>query len=128
MKASCLRRRHSPRKPAHVTCQYSDLFPLAQWQRPSSRATYLVAKPATPPTPLVLHPGARDGDDRRAASMAFCSRGPQSSAGLVRFSCYGGLNDETCETPKAGAPKATQATASPSAAAMSPLTLKRASA
>src|SRR5262245_24378761 len=69
MKASCLRRRHSRRTAAqHFT--YSDPFPLAQWQRNSSRDSWLVSKAAAPPpTPLVvLHPGARDGDDGRGAA------------------------------------------------------------
>src|SRR5262245_63987194 len=63
MKASCLRRRHSRRTAAqHVT--YSDPFPLAQWQRPSSRDSCLVAKPVPPPT-AALHPGARGGGKAR---------------------------------------------------------------
>ena len=41
----------------------------------------LVAKPAPPPTALVLHPDARDGHDRRAASMAFRSRGRNRQRG-----------------------------------------------
>jgi hypothetical protein len=75
MKASCLRRRHSQRTAAHVTCQYSGPFPLARWQRRGCSGVCLVAAPKPRPTPLVLHPGARDGDDRRAASMASRSRG-----------------------------------------------------
>jgi hypothetical protein len=56
---------------AHVTCQYSALFPLAQWQRNSFRDSCLVSKPAAcPPTPLVLHPDARDGDERVACCGA----------------------------------------------------------
>jgi len=64
-----LRRRHSRRTDTHVT--YWDPFPLAQWQRNSSRDSRLVGKPAPPTGALVLHPGAGDGDERRAASMAF---------------------------------------------------------
>jgi hypothetical protein len=75
MKASCLRRRYSQRTAAHVTCQYSGPFPLARWQRRGCSGVCLVAAPKPRPTPLVLHPGARDGDDRRAASMASRSRG-----------------------------------------------------
>jgi hypothetical protein len=74
MKASCLRRRHS-RRTAHVICQYLDPFPLERWQRRACSGICLVAAPKPRPTPLVLHRGAHDGDDRRAASMAFRSRG-----------------------------------------------------
>jgi hypothetical protein len=48
--------------------------------------------------------------------------------GLVRSSCYDGSNDETCETPKAAAPKAALAAAETTVAEMSPLILKRGSA
>jgi hypothetical protein len=37
---------------------YWDPFPLAQWQRNSSRDSRLVAKPAPPTGALVLHHGA----------------------------------------------------------------------
>src|SRR5262245_46935608 len=74
MKASCLRRRHS-RRTAAPDVTYSGPFPPAQWQRNSFRDLYLVAKPAPPATPLVLHPGGRDGDDGRAAAVALRSRG-----------------------------------------------------
>jgi len=73
MKANCLRRKHSRRTDTHIT--YWDRFPLAQWQRNSSRDSRLVAKPAPPTGALVLHPGAGDGDDRRAATMVLRSRG-----------------------------------------------------
>src|SRR5262245_48586889 len=62
MKANCLRRRHSRRTDTHFT--YSDPFPLAQWQRNSSRDSCLVAKPVPPPT-AALHPGARGGGKAR---------------------------------------------------------------
>jgi hypothetical protein len=67
-----LRRRHSRRTAAqHVT--YSAPFPLGPWQRNSSRDLRPVAKHAPPPTAL-LHPGARDGHDRRAASFRSSGR------------------------------------------------------
>ena len=75
MKASCLHRRHSQLTAAHVTCQYSGPFPLARWHTRGCSGVCLVAAPKPRPTPLVLHPGARDGDDRRAASMALRYRG-----------------------------------------------------
>jgi hypothetical protein len=61
MKANCRRRRHSRHTVVQIT--YSDLFPLAQWQSNSSHDSCLAAKAASPPNALVLHPGARDGDD-----------------------------------------------------------------
>jgi hypothetical protein len=73
MNANCLRRRHSRRTDTHVT--YWDPFPLAQWRRNSSRDSRHVAKPAPPTGALVLHPGAGDGDDGRAATMVLGSPG-----------------------------------------------------
>src|SRR5262245_9399331 len=67
MKANCRRRRHS-RRTAAQQVTYSAPFPLAQWQRNSSHDSCLAAKAAPPPNPLVLHPGAHDGDDGRAAA------------------------------------------------------------
>jgi hypothetical protein len=52
---------------------------------------------------------------------------PQSSAGLVRSSCYGGSSGESRETTEATTAAASEAAATASAALMSPLILKRAS-
>jgi hypothetical protein len=66
MKANCLRRMHSRRTAAqHVT--YLAPFPLAQWQRNSSRDACLIARRGIT---RMLYPGAGDGDDGRAAAMA----------------------------------------------------------
>src|SRR5262247_487282 len=50
---------------AQVT--YSAPFPLAQWQRNSSRDSCLASKAASPPNAPV-QPDARNGDDGRMAS------------------------------------------------------------
>jgi hypothetical protein len=123
MKANCLRRRHSRRTDTHVT--YWDPFPLAQWQRNSSRDSRLVAKPAPPTGALVLHPGAGDGDDGRAATMVLGFSRPQSSAGLMRSSCCGGSNGESCEPPKPPPPRPPKPPPPPPPL-MSALILKRA--
>jgi hypothetical protein len=124
MKANCLRRRHSRRTDTHVT--YWDPFPLAQWQRNSSRDSRLVAKPAPPTGALVLHPGAENGDERRAAFGGFSFLRPQWSAGLVCSFCCGGSNGESCEAAEAATAATSKAAATASATVMSALILKRA--
>jgi hypothetical protein len=55
--------------------------------------------------------------------MALRSRGPQSSADLVRSSCCGGSNGESCEATEATAPATAEAatTTTTTTAVMSPL-------
>jgi hypothetical protein len=121
MKANCLRQRHSRRTATHVT--YWDPFPLAQWQRNSSRDSHLVAKPAPPTGALVLHPGARHGDDRREASMAL-----RSSARNHRRGWFVSLAMVARMMRAARSPTATATATATTAAAteMSSLILKRA--
>jgi hypothetical protein len=68
MKASCHRRRHSRRTDTHVT--YWDPFPLAQWQRNSSRDSRHVAKPAPPTGALVAAEAATAATSKAAAAAS----------------------------------------------------------
>jgi hypothetical protein len=82
-------RRRSRRTAAqHVT--YWDPFPLAQWQRNSSRDSRLVAKPAPPTGALVLHeppiprqllPAALC--ERKLLQLCMWTRPPRSRLGVA---------------------------------------------